>query len=84
MFEEFQNEKEPIESLSAITISAQPSCIDVSKSLPRIFVIGTYQLDETPAPPSNHDTQSRSGTLQLFRLEDDNTVYEPSPPLNQP
>ncbi|MCJ1331520.1 hypothetical protein MMC10_008211 [Thelotrema lepadinum] len=88
MSETFQHDKPPAQSLFTTTLSAQPSCIDFSKSLPRIFVIGTYQLDDPPtstqdaAAPEETPSpaQSRSGTLQLFRLEDDDTMYSPPPP----
>ncbi|KAI4153945.1 MAG: hypothetical protein LQ340_002000, partial [Diploschistes diacapsis] len=72
-----------VKSLSTRFLSAQPSCIDFSKPIPNVFVIGTYQLDEpSAATPDRSDAaeeapspqQSRSGSLQLFRLESDNTT----------
>ena len=64
--------------LSTHFLSAQPSCIEFSSLLSSIFVIGTYQLDESSefaagaeaAPPA----QSRSGSIEIFRLEDDDTM----------
>ena len=76
---------ERIRSLSAHTLSAQPSCIDFSKQIPNIFVIGTYQLDESGSedssiltdetPEPEQPLQSRSGNLLLFRLEEDSTMF---------
>ena len=60
-----------------------PSCIEFVPFCPELFVVGTYCLDseetqniekispveEDQAPNTQHRSQSRSGSLLLYRLE---------------
>ena len=64
-------------SIITAILNASPSCIEFSPLDPNIFVVGTYELDTTTAETDiehesgNAQTQSRSGSLVLFRLQED-------------
>ncbi|KAK3110006.1 hypothetical protein LTR53_016156 [Teratosphaeriaceae sp. CCFEE 6253] len=81
-----------ISSIRQLTLGLPPSCIAFCPTRPQYFVIGTYHLLSNATAPngdatgdaeeSEHGPQSRSGSLMLYELKDDEIVHvatEPTP-----
>ena len=68
----------PCKSFASVILDAPPSCIEFSRKVSQIFVVGTYSLieaEDASAP------QSRNGSLVLMRW-DESGMYVPTSTAN--
>ncbi|KKZ67061.1 hypothetical protein EMCG_07232 [[Emmonsia] crescens] len=57
------------QSLHTIFLDQPPSCLEFCPAAPDYLVLGTYLLSESPSENSIGTEQTKTGTIQLFKLD---------------
>jgi diphthine methyl ester acylhydrolase len=56
-------------SIATAFLDQPPSCLEFCPVDPSYFVVGTYLLSETQADGDGEVVQTKTGSLQLWRLD---------------
>ncbi|OJD22929.1 hypothetical protein ACJ73_05725 [Blastomyces percursus] len=60
---------QPLESLHTTFLDQPPSCLEFCPADPDYIIIGTYLLSELSSESSTATGQTKTGTMQLFKLD---------------
>lgn len=66
-----EQEGQLVEAMQTLLLDLPPSCIEFCPSYPDYFVVGTYDLQKDSAEASHQQSQTRNGSLLVFRLNGD-------------